>query len=664
MRSGTDLADLPDANDRFDPESVYNPLTKGDLVDMQNSKFSLLRPSRRSLSPPASSRGPETSGRPSTARRSLAGGSSTSNSASRPAMASKAMATPGGPGLRSLDQLVTRLSEAMTSPPSQQQQQQQAGAKVPRDQALNILDTILAALRARCGSASASFTFLCSHGREKKHNNATKLVLLTHMLAAVDSMGLGMTKREVSAAFAIMADQRTGAITQSGLQHHFFRGIGALQTPSRATAEPSRFEIGKLTEYAREVWDNSAEAFVFFNAGGGEHLTKKDFSRSLKRMAAPDIDEEGLMRELDHDKDDKVGPREFIRMVASGWHSVGDHGRLMVMLEAAMAKRGSVEGKLESHVQRTRPKLPMPALKMSGSSSSEVMSKSVLGSSVGARQSPPTTKGGKNWDDAVGEDGNHSSSSPAKGVSMSQGSLEASNMSMVSQGGGATPADARRLAAVRIKQAKKKQEEAKKAAKQDEMDARRGARYDRIMRRIEEQSQVPRHTFQSGRKSHLRLFRKPGEDEAKVPYWPAPREGGFTPFMGDWDDSPWWHAQAERMFEEEEQDDGEQDEERRGGKAKIDSHHRGRDEGDGRDRFDRDEPLNPTSSGSRRHGIGGSGEAGGSDGQGGGRPKRNVRWSANQKEEDEEDEEDSAVGRGGSDAGRRKIRGRDSDSED
>jgi hypothetical protein len=645
-RTAMDLADLPDAIDRFDPESVYNPLTKGDLVDMQNSKFSLLRPSRRSLSPSAPQQG--SAARPGTARRSLLGGNSDSNS--RTATASKAMTTPGDPGLRSLDQLVTRLSEAMTSP--QQQQQQQNDAKVSRDEAIEVLDAILAALRAKCGSASASFNFLCSHGPEKKHNNATRLVLLTHMVAAVGSLGLGMTRREVSAAFSIMADQRTGAITQSGLQSLFFRGAGVVQTPSRAVAEQSRVEIGKLTDYAREVWENSAEAFVFFNSGGGEFLTKKDFSRSLKRMCAPDIDEEGLMRELDHDKDDKVGPREFIRMVASGWHSVGDHARLTAMLDAAMAKRSSIEGKLESHVQRIRPRLPMPALRMSGSS--EVMSKSALGSSAGARQSPATGGGGKdgpNWDDGGGDDGNRSSSSPSKGQSLSHRSLEVSSMSTGSQGVGVTPAEARRLAAVRIKQAKKKQEEAKKAAKQEEMEARRNARYERIMRRIEEQSQVPRPTFQSGRKSHLRLFRKP-EDEANVPYWPAPREGGFTPFMGDWDESPWWQAEAERMLKEEE----EEEEEERKVVARREGGHP-------------EEPLNPMSSGTRRPGIGGPGEALESDGENGGRPKRNVRWSANQEgnqdEDEDEDEEGGTIGSGGLGAGRRrKIRGRDSDSED
>ena len=644
-RSAMDLAELPDANDRFDPESVYNPLTKGDLVDMQNSKFSLLRPSRRSLSPSAPQQ--ESAARPGTARRSLVGGNSNSNS--RTATASKAMTTPGGPGLRSLDQLVTRLSEAMTSP-----QQQQNDSKVSRDEALEILDAILAALRAKCGSASSSFNFLCSHGPEKKHNNATRLVLLTHMVAAVGSLGLGMTRREVSAAFSIMADQRTGAVTQSGLQSLFFRGAGVVQTPSRAVAEQSRVEIGKLTDYAREVWDNSAEAFVFFNSGGGEFLTKKDFSRSLKRMCAPDIDEERLMRELDHDKDDKVGPREFIRMVASGWHSVGDHARLTAMLDTAMAKRGSIEGKLESHVQRTRPRLPMPALRMSGSS--EVMSKSALGSSAGARQSPSKRGGGKDgsdWDDGGGDDGNRSSSSPNKGASLSQRSLEVSNMSMSSQGVGVTPAEARRLAAVRIKHAKKKQEEAKKAAKQEEMEARRNARYERIMRRIEEQSQVPRPTFQSGRKSHLRLFRKP-EDETSVPYWPAPREGGFTPFMGDWDESPWWQAEAERMLAEEEEGEEEGEEESKVGGRQEGGHH--------------EEPLNPRSSGTRRPGIGGPGEALESDGENGVGPKRNVRWSANQEgnqDEDEDEDEGDTIGSGGMGAGRRrKMRGRDSDSED
>jgi hypothetical protein len=80
--------------------------------------------------------------------------------------------------------------------------------------------------------------------------------------------------------------------------------------------------------------------------------------------------------------------------------------------------------------------------------------------------------------------------------------------------------------------------------------------------------------------------------------------------------------------------------------------------------------LNPRSSGTRRPGIGGPGEALESDGENEVGPKRNVRWSANQEgnqdeDEDEDEDEGDTIGSGGMGAGRRrKMRGRDSDSED
>lgn len=258
---------LPHESERFDQGSVHRPVTAPVFDSHLANKFNLLRPSPGFIvatkGPPfkksrASMPPREASASPS-ARRSLALASKSA------AVAWHKEERQGGEaeGVRGLDQLASRLSQAMSppsaAPPSVKTAKEAKGAnaaKLSSEEAHAALASILGALRAKCGSASASFALLCSAGPRQKHATGAQSVSLDHLLPAVEALGLGMPRSEVAAAFALIAEHRSNTVSLSGLQSHFFKGTGASATASQpcpASAQQTRLEIDKLAAYARQV---------------------------------------------------------------------------------------------------------------------------------------------------------------------------------------------------------------------------------------------------------------------------------------------------------------------------------------------------------------------------------------------------------------------------
>eukprot|EP00961_Rhodomonas_salina_P239313 3232963-Rhodomonas_salina.3 len=75
--------------------------------------------------------------------------------------------------------------------------------------------------------------------------------------------------------------------------------------------------MGQLQEKLKEIFNNSAEAFVFCDASGNGMLSETELQRVLKKFEAPEGWTTELMWAMDTDvRDGVVDAREFVKYLA------------------------------------------------------------------------------------------------------------------------------------------------------------------------------------------------------------------------------------------------------------------------------------------------------------------------------------------------------------
>jgi hypothetical protein len=226
-------------------------------------------------------------------------------------------------------------------------------APLPKAHVQQVNDEIFAALRQKCHTVTMIFGYLNSravheHNNCRARNNelgasAAKRnsVSKADFKAVILQMGLGLSEGEIAAVYDLNGDVRTGELTFTQLQRAI-KGISAPGTPRAVSAskqdnkEPK--ESDKIREVLKKVWETAAEAFVFFDISGSDHLNMTQLRQGLKRLRLNAISVEVAFQEIDLDRDGRISERDFIRHFAAGWHPLGDFIQMRKAYDNVKAK--------------------------------------------------------------------------------------------------------------------------------------------------------------------------------------------------------------------------------------------------------------------------------------------------------------------------------------
>ena len=212
-------------------------------------------------------------------------------------------------------------------------------APLPKAHVQQVNEEIFAALRQKCHTVTMIFGYLNSravheHNNSRARNNelgasAAKRnsVSKADFKAVILQMGLGLSEGEIAAVYDLNADVRTGELTFTQLQRAI-KGISAPGTPravstSKQDSKETK-ESDKIREVLKKVWETAAEAFVFFDISGSDHLNMTQLRQGLKRLRLNAVSVEVAFQEIDLDRDGRISERDFIRHFAAGWHPLGD----------------------------------------------------------------------------------------------------------------------------------------------------------------------------------------------------------------------------------------------------------------------------------------------------------------------------------------------------
>ncbi|EKX50174.1 hypothetical protein GUITHDRAFT_135356 [Guillardia theta CCMP2712] len=285
--------------ERFDKESLYHP-TNSFFSDMKNppvriaeaSKFSLLIPNEK-----ISAHHPHQDKDPSSSSHEL------------------------GSRLRSSQRRTT-------------------GEETDRSNESEVRDktaSLLQRLRDRFGTTAQLFQYFKTRqvdqgsqagnviGRvTSKASQGSTSITFEEFKATAESLGMNFTAREIEDMFLSLAVSITSNIPYKSLVEAV---RSCTSSRSRDFGQGKRFERDshKIRTELKCSFMTSLHAFVFFDIRGRDFLSKKDLALGLKRLKIKEqINLEAAFEETDLDHDGKINYKEFIKHFAAGWHPVED----------------------------------------------------------------------------------------------------------------------------------------------------------------------------------------------------------------------------------------------------------------------------------------------------------------------------------------------------